>query len=141
MTGFRDAIDGVDRWAHSRPRKVTGSCPYLCFMLAELLKGHRKEFIDLCRAHKVKALYAFGSVVHGPFTETSDVDLLVEVEEGPDDPQVGERLWSFWDPLEAFFKRPVDLLTAASIRNPVRRKSIEAGKKLIYDGSTGSLLC
>jgi predicted nucleotidyltransferase len=120
---------------------VGNSRSYLCFMLAELLKGHRKEFIDLCSAHKVKALYAFGSVVHGPFTDTSDVDLMVEVEEGPDDPEVGERLWSFWDALEALFKRPVDLLTEASVRNPVRRRSIEAGKKLIYDGSTGSLLC
>ena len=110
-------------------------------MLDDLIRSKRQEFIDLCKVHKVKELYAFGSAVHGPFSEASDVDLLVSVDAEGDPAAVGERLWSFWEAMEAFFMRPVDLLTVGTIRNPVRLRSIDAGKKLIYDGSTGSLLC
>ena len=109
-------------------------------MLADLINGHRQQFIDLCKAHRVKELYAFGSAVNGPFTAQSDVDLLVEIE--LDNPvEDGERLWSFWDRMEAFFHRKVDLLTPRSLQNPVKKRAIEASKKLIYDGATGRLLC
>jgi len=113
---------------------------YLRLMLADLINGHRQQFIDLCRAHKVKELYAFGSAVNGTFTDQSDVDLLVEVEQG-DPAETGERLWSFWDVMELFFKRKVDLLTPRSLSNPVKKRHIDASKKLIYDGSSGRLLC
>ena len=84
--------------------------------------------------HKVKNLYAFGSSVTDAFNEkTSDIDLLVEIED--DDPvERGEKLMSLWDKMEEFFNRKVDLLTETSIRNPVLRKRIEATKVKIYDG-------
>lgn len=92
------------------------------------------EFLKLCQIHKVKNLYAFGSSVTGPFDEkTSDIDLLVEMEEG-DPIERGENLMSLWDKFEEFFNRKVDLLTETSIRNPVLRKKIEATKVKIYDG-------
>lgn len=109
-------------------------------MLADLINGHRQQFIDLCKSHGVEQLYAFGSAVNGPFTAISDVDLLVEVRTG-DPVETGERLWSLWDGMEAFFHRKVDLLTPASLQNPVKKKHIEATKQLIYDGATGRLLC
>jgi uncharacterized protein len=34
----------------------------------------------LCRKHKVKSLYAFGSVLTETFNDDSDVDLLVDFE-------------------------------------------------------------
>jgi uncharacterized protein len=109
-------------------------------MLADLINDHRQEFIDLCRTHRVKELYAFGSAVHGPFTEKSDIDLLVEVH-GGEPVETGERLWAFWDQLEVFFRRKVDLLTPGSLQNPVKKRAIDSSKQLIYDGATGRLLC
>jgi predicted nucleotidyltransferase len=109
-------------------------------MLAKLINGQRQRFIDLCRAHQVKQLYAFGSVVNGPFREGSDVDLLVDVEQG-DPVETGERLWALWDGLEGFFQRKVDLLTPRSLQNPVKKQQVEGTMKLVYDGSTGRLLC
>ncbi|MBK9149211.1 MAG: nucleotidyltransferase domain-containing protein [Flavobacteriales bacterium] len=109
-------------------------------MLADLINGHRQQFISLCRAHKVKELYAFGSAVDGPFRDDSDVDLLVEVQ-GGDPVETGERLWSFWDSMEVFFHRKVDLLTPSSLQNPVKKRAIDRSKQLIYDGATGRLLC
>ncbi|MFZ1691727.1 MAG: nucleotidyltransferase domain-containing protein [Flavobacteriales bacterium] len=109
-------------------------------MLVDLINGHRQQFIDLCRAHKVKELYAFGSAVNGPFRPESDVDLLVEMQ-GDDPLATGEQLWSLWDSMEGFFQRKVDLLTPASLQNPIKKRVIDSTKKLIYDGTTGKLLC
>ena len=100
----------------------------------EILKK-QKDFTLLCKSHKVKYLYAFGSSVTERFdVNKSDIDLLVEIDsEDPIDR--GEKLLSLWDLFEVFFMRKVDLLTDSSIRNRFLRKSIDSTKVLIYDGS------
>lgn len=92
------------------------------------------DFLSLCKTHNVKTLYAFGSSITDQFNEaSSDIDLLIEID--TDDPiERGENLISIWDKLEQFFQRKVDLLTNASIKNPILRKSIDSTKVLIYDG-------
>lgn len=92
------------------------------------------DFLALCQTHNVKKLYAFGSSTTDRFNEqTSDIDILVEIDD--DDPiERGEKLLSFWDKLEEFFHRKVDLLTDSSIKNPILRKNIYKTKILIYDG-------
>jgi len=100
----------------------------------EILKK-KDDFSELCKNHKVKYLYTFGSCTTDRFdTGKSDIDLLVEIDD-PDPLERGEKLMSFWDMLESFFNRKVDLLTDSSIRNPYLRKSIDSTKVLIYDGS------
>jgi hypothetical protein len=47
----------------------------------------------------------------------------------------GQNLINLWDKLEAYFKRKVDLLTSSSIKNPILKRSIDATKILVYDGS------
>ena len=96
----------------------------------------RKDvFTSLCRSHKVKYLYAFGSSTTGKFNEvTSDIDLIVEVDEN-DPAKRGDYLISLWDNFEVFFHRKVDLLTEASIRNPYLKDNINSTKRLIYDGN------
>ncbi|MDO5664010.1 MAG: nucleotidyltransferase domain-containing protein [Bacteroidia bacterium] len=93
------------------------------------------DFTELCKSHNVVSLYAFGSsVTDDKFNqETSDIDLLVEVDTA-DPLERGENLLSLWDAFEIFFNRKVDLLTDSSIKNPYLRKSINATKVLIYDG-------
>jgi hypothetical protein len=100
----------------------------------------RDAFIVLCKDHKVKYLYAFGSSVKGKFDlKKSDIDLLVEID--TNDPiDKGEKLLSLWDLFEDFFSRKVDLLTDSSLRNPYLRKSIDKTKVLIYDGSGQKVL-
>lgn len=97
------------------------------------ISTRRKDFEALCKSHKVKYLYAFGSSVTNRFNfEESDIDLLVEIDDN-DPLERGEKLISLWDLLESFFQRKVDLLTDSSIRNPFLRKSIDSTKILIYD--------
>lgn len=100
----------------------------------EILKK-KDDFNKLCKNHKVKYLYAFGSCTTERFdSDKSDIDLLVEIDD-PDPLERGEKLISFWDMLENFFNRKVDLLTDSSLRNPYLRKNIDSTKVLIYDGS------
>lgn len=105
----------------------------------EILKK-ANDFTALCRNHKVKYLYAFGSSVTDRFDhDKSDIDLLVEIDD-PDPVERGEKLISLWDTFEYFFKRKVDLLTDSSIRNPYLRKNIDSTKILIYDGRREKVL-
>ena len=99
----------------------------------EILK-RKTDFSILCKNHKVRYLYAFGSSTTDKFNEiSSDIDLLVEVDVS-DPIERGEQLLSLWDTFELFFQRKVDLLTESSIRNPYLRKNIDSTKVLIYDG-------
>jgi predicted nucleotidyltransferase len=95
----------------------------------------------LCKNHKVKYLYAFGSSVslNASISIKSDIDLLVEID-SKDPIDRGEKLLSLWDLFEVFFRRKVDLLTDSSIVNPFLRKNIDSTKVLIYDGSGQKIL-
>ncbi len=105
----------------------------------EILKK-ANDFTILCKSHKVKFLYAFGSSTNSNFNyEESDIDLLVEIDD-KDPIERGEKLMSLWDGMESFFNRKVDLLTDSSIRNPFLRKNIDSTKVLIYDGSRQKIL-
>ena len=46
------------------------------------LKTHRDRVLEIARAHGVRNVRVFGSVAHGADREGSDIDLLVDVEEG-----------------------------------------------------------
>jgi hypothetical protein len=98
-----------------------------------IIQENYKEFIELCRLHKVDKLYAFGSSITNLFdVEKSDIDLLVKVYVS-DPLDRGETLLSLWDSFEIFFSRKVDLLTEESITNPYLKANIDRTKKLIYD--------
>lgn len=114
---------------------LTGNLLYLFGMwIKEEIKSKTEEFLSLCKKHQVRYLYVFGSSIHHSFDDSrSDIDFLVEV--NADDPLVrGELLIDFWDKLELFFERKVDLLTESSLKNPYLRANIDQTKILIYDG-------
>ena len=103
--------------------------------IKEDIKKKLSDFKDLCVNHQVKSLYAFGSSVTDQFDpNTSDIDLLVEIED-PDPIERGEKLLDLWDKFESFFNKKIDLLTESSIKNPILKRNIEQTKVLIYDGT------
>ena len=109
-------------------------------MLTDEIAKRKEDFENLCADHKVKFLYAFGSSITDRFDpDKSDIDLLVEIDDN-DPVERGEKLISLWDTFEDFFHKKVDLLTDSSVRNPFLRKSIDATKVLIYDGSGKKVL-
>ncbi len=92
-----------------------------------------EKLITLCNKYKVKKIFVFGSIAKGNFNpKTSDVDLIVEIEDLPPS-EKGELIMELWSELEALFARKVDLLTNLNIKNPYLKSEIENSKYLIYD--------
>jgi predicted nucleotidyltransferase len=86
---------------------------------------------DLCSRHKVRRLFAFGSVLTDSFKKDSDVDLVVDFQ----DVALHEYADNYFDlkeSLENLFKRNVDLLEEKAIKNPYSKQSIDSSKQLVY---------
>ncbi len=90
------------------------------------------EFINaLCKSHKVKSLYAFGSVLTNNFNDQSDIDLIVNFS----DIQLldyADNYFNFKFSLEDTLKRSVDLLEEKAIKNPYFKRAVEKNMQLIY---------
>lgn len=86
---------------------------------------------DLCKKHKVRKLFAFGSVLTGKFKKSSDIDLIVDFQD-VDLYSYADNYFDLKDSLERLFKRDVDLLEDKAIKNPYLRQSIDSSKQLIY---------
>jgi predicted nucleotidyltransferase len=99
-----------------------------------LVEERKSELAELCRTFGVRRLELFGSAAAGAFREeTSDLDFIADFA----DRSAGyaDRYLAFADALEALFGRSVDVMTERSIRNPYFRRSVDATRELIYDGS------
>lgn len=91
------------------------------------------ELAALCRALEVRRLALFGSALGEAFRPDSDVDLLVEFKPG-----AGRDLFALGraqQDLAALFGRDVDLVEAASLDNPIRRRAILGEAQEIYAAS------
>ncbi|HEX4374764.1 MAG TPA: nucleotidyltransferase domain-containing protein [Puia sp.] len=92
---------------------------------------HINDINKLCSAHKVKQLFAFGSVLTEKFNNESDIDLLVNFE--PIDVSLYvDNYYDFKFSLQEILNRPVDLLEEKAIRNPYFKQSINLHRQLIY---------
>lgn len=89
------------------------------------------QIIELCKVHKVKSLFAFGSVLTDNFNEDSDIDLVVDFNET--DPFTYTDLYfNLKYKLEDLLKKPIDLLEDRAIRNPFFKNELNATKVKIY---------
>ncbi|HNS28907.1 MAG TPA: nucleotidyltransferase domain-containing protein [Tenuifilaceae bacterium] len=86
---------------------------------------------DLCSRHKVRRLFAFGSVLTDSFKKDSDVDLVVDFQD-VDLHEYADNYFDLKESLENLFKRNVDLLEEKAIKNPYSKQSIDSSKQLVY---------
>ena len=96
-----------------------------------LIENHNKDIQNLCKVHKVKSFYAFGSVLTDKFNNESDVDFIVDFQK-LDVLDYGDNYYNLKFALENILKRSIDLLEEKAIKNPYFRKSVNQNKKLIY---------
>ena len=89
------------------------------------------DIIKLYKTHKVKSLYAFGSVLSDNFNKESDIDLIVDPS-NIDVEDYADNYFDFKFALEELLKRPVDLLEEKAIKNPYFRQSVNEQRKLVY---------
>lgn len=92
---------------------------------------YAEEIKSLCTRHKVKKLYAFGSVVNGNLNSKSDIDLIVDFK--PIDLNLyADNYFELKFALEKTLKRRIDLLEEKTITNPYFKKAVENHRQLIY---------
>lgn len=89
------------------------------------------RIITLCKKHKVKRMFAFGSVLTNRFTDKSDIDLLVDFE-GVKLEDYADNYFDLKYALESLLGRDVDLLENKTIRNPYLKESIDTTKVQLY---------
>lgn len=95
------------------------------------LENHISDISKLCKNHKVKALYAFGSVLTERFNDKSDIDLVVDFQP-LDVLDYADNYFELKFSLEEVLKRPIDLLEEKAIKNPYFRKNLNKHRRLIY---------
>ena len=84
----------------------------------------------ICRAHHIRKLSLFGSVLRSDFRPDSDIDVLVTF--------LPDSRWSLFDlvqmqdELEEVLGRKVDLVEKKGLRNPFRRHEILKTKQVVY---------
>lgn len=89
------------------------------------------EINSLCRQHRVKALFAFGSVTSERFNDLSDIDLIVDIDSS-DPLEYSDNYFDLKFQLEKLLHREIDLLEEKAVRNPYLNREIDQTKVLVY---------
>lgn len=98
----------------------------------ELVESRLAQIEALCRALGLRRLDLFGSAAQGTFdVASSDVDVLAEFAGGADFDYLGT-YFALKEGLEQILGRPVDVVSATSIRNPYFREQIMRTRELLY---------
>jgi len=95
------------------------------------LENHISDISKLCKSHKVKTLYAFGSVLTEKFNDKSDIDLVVDFQP-LDVLDYADNYFDLKFSLEDILNRPIDLLEEKAIKNPYFRQNLDKQRQLIY---------
>ncbi len=99
----------------------------------KLIEINMKRILELCKIHKVKSLYVFGSILTSRFNSYSDIDLLVRFnKQAIPLSEYADNYFDFQFALEALFNRKVDLVCDDAIKNPYFRQEVDSKKQLIY---------
>lgn len=95
------------------------------------LQEHTADIKRLCKLYKVKALYAFGSVLSHQFNDESDIDLIVDLEPVSLE-DYADNYFDFKFSLEDTLNRRIDLLEQQAIKNPYFLQHVNQQKQLVY---------
>jgi predicted nucleotidyltransferase len=87
----------------------------------ELLRGKREEIIRVAAKHGARNVRVFGSVARGEADEKSDIDFLVEMEQGRSLFDMGGLLMDLQDMLG----RKVDVATEQSLKPRIRARVLQ----------------
>ena len=100
-------------------------------MLREI-EQRSSEIQALCRRFGVKRLDLFGSAASDrDKPHARDLDFLVDFGDLPPK-EYAEAYFALQEALERLFSRPVDLVTAPSVRNPFFKQRLEQTRSMLY---------
>jgi len=96
------------------------------------LNKYVNKITALCKKHKVKNLYVFGSILTDDFNKDSDVDFFVDFDQISTEDYI-DNYFDLKFSLEDILNKSVDLLEEKAIRNPYFRQNINQQKQLVYE--------
>ena len=94
------------------------------------IENYNSEIIRICRKYNVKLLAVFGSALSEDFTESSDIDFLLELDKAKDGIK---RYMNIKFELENLFNRSVDLIMPKAIRNNRIKNYIFSNIRDVYE--------
>ncbi len=95
------------------------------------LEKYATDISKLCSIHKVKTLYAFGSVLTNTFNTKSDIDFIVDF--NPIDIHLyADNYYDLKFSLQDILHRKIDLLEEKAIKNPYFLQTITKQRQLVY---------
>lgn len=98
-----------------------------------LIEMNMDRIIALCRKYKVARLWVFGSILTPRFNDNSDVDFLVEFDEGKVALlDYADNYFDLIHSLESVVGRKIDMVVNRSIRNPYFRREVDSTRKLLW---------
>ena len=108
-------------------------CSYIC-RVKQLFKAMNKETMihliaEYFKTQPVLKAWLFGSYSRGEETDTSDIDILIVLD---DSQHVGLKFFGMYEDLKDLLGRNVDLVTDRSLA-PFARESVDRDKILIYE--------
>lgn len=86
-----------------------------------LLKGKRQEILEIAARHGARNIRIFGSVARGQANAESDIDFLVEMEEGRSLFDLG----GLQADLQELLGVGVDVITVAGLRKRIRDRVLQ----------------
>ena len=92
----------------------------------DVLNQDRAKILDLAAKHGASNVRVFGSAARGEATETSDLDLLVKMEQG----RTLLDLIGLWQDLETLLGCKVDLISDGGISPHLRKRILEEAVSL-----------
>ena len=96
------------------------------------INDYINEINVLCKMHKVKTLFVFGSVITDKFRPDSDIDFIVDI--SSNDPiDYAENYFDLKFKLQDLLKKPIDLLEQRGIKNKHLIQSINSSKRILYE--------
>ncbi len=101
-------------------------------MINEAFAGQMPILIEILKKYKLSTAYLFGSVITDRFKPDSDIDLLINFQEGLEPLEQGSLMWDLRFDLRDTLNREVDLLTEKSLKNPYFIEELNEKKIKIY---------
>jgi predicted nucleotidyltransferase len=89
--------------------------------IKELLGSKRREILELASQYGARNVRVFGSVARGQADPESDVDFVVELDDGRSLLDLGGLLMD----LEELLGRPVDVVTDRGLRARIRERGLK----------------
>jgi hypothetical protein len=102
--------------------------------MIQVIQDKLDEIKLLCKNHRVKSFFLFGSGAKGNYNQHSDLDFLVQFAEDISLMDYADNYFSLLEGLELITGKRVDLVTEKSLKNPILIEEIHRTKEFLYAG-------